>query len=104
MGNNFYKTQNIGSNPVCVYGLKIIESTFNSITQNVVLAFTDTGIWYTIDDGDHCYRTGTDTDDSLSPITFSSIATLDERFIPQTLQAYSVGLHVVLCLLRALLE
>ena len=81
-GNNFYKTQNIGSNPVCVYDLKIIESTFNSTTQNVLLAFTDNGIWYTIDDGDNWYRTGTDTDDSLSPITFSSIATLDERFIP----------------------
>ena len=81
-GNNFYKTQNIGSYPVCVYDLKVFESTFNSITQNVLLAFTDNGIWYTIDDGDNWYRTGTNTDDSLSPVTFASIPTLDERFIP----------------------
>ena len=81
-GHTFYKTQNIGTIPVCVYDLKIFESTFNSQTQNVLTAFTDNGIWYTIDDGDNWYRAGTETVDSLSPVTFASVPTLDERFIP----------------------
>ena len=80
-GNTFERSDYIGTLPTCVYDLQIFSSTFNSITQNVLLACTNNGIWYTLDDGDCWYRTGENTSEGYSPVLFSSKPSNDIRFI-----------------------
>lgn len=71
-GNSFHKTEFMGVNPSTVFDLKVFSSTFNSITQNVLLAATNNGLWYTLDDGDNWYRTGENTNEGYSPVLFQS--------------------------------
>ena len=80
-GNTFERSDYIGTLPTCVYDLKIFSSTFNSITQNVLIACTNNGIWYTLDDGDCWYRTGENTSEGYSPVLFASKPSNDIRFI-----------------------
>ena len=51
-----------------IYDLKIVESIVGATTYNVLVATTQDGLWYSIDDGDNWYRTGTATDTSITPI------------------------------------
>lgn len=80
-GNTFERSDYIGTLPTCVYDLQVFSSTFNSITQNVLVACTNNGIWYTLDDGDCWYRTGENTSEGYSPVLFSSKPSNDIRFI-----------------------
>lgn len=80
-GNTFERSDYIGVLPTCIYDLKIFSSTFNSITQNVLVACTNNGIWYTLDDGDCWYRTGENTSEGYSPVLFASKPSNDIRFI-----------------------
>ena len=80
-GHTFEPSEYMLSEPLAVYDLKIFESTFNSQTKNVLVAATDNGLWYTIDDGDNWYRTGEATSDSLEPVSFSSRPTNNLRFV-----------------------
>jgi len=80
-GNTFERSDYIGTLPTCVYDLHVFSSTFNSITQNVLVACTNNGIWYTLDDGDCWYRTGENTTEGYSPVLFSSKPSNDIRFI-----------------------
>jgi hypothetical protein len=80
-GNTFERSDYIGTLPSCVYDLQVFSSTFNSITQNVLIACTNNGIWYTLDDGDCWYRTGENTSEGYSPVLFSSKPSNDIRFI-----------------------
>jgi hypothetical protein len=80
-GNTFEKSDYIGTLPTCVYDLQVFSSTFNSITQNVLVACTNNGIWYTLDDGDCWYRTGENTSEGYSPVLFASKPSNDIRFI-----------------------
>ena len=80
-GNTFERSDYIGTLPTCVYDLQVFSSTFNSITQNVLIACTNNGIWYTLDDGDCWYRTGENTSEGYSPVLFSSKPSNDIRFI-----------------------
>ena len=88
-GNTFERSDYIGTLPTCVYDLQIFSSTFNSITQNVLVACTNNGIWYTLDDGDCWYRTGENTSEGYSPVLFASKPSNDIRFI--TSDSASVG-------------
>lgn len=81
-GYTFEPTQTISNIPVCVYDLKVFSSTYNSTTSNVLVATTDNGIWYTIDDGDNWYRTSEQTSGSLSPVLFKSKPSNDIRLVP----------------------
>ena len=81
-GYTFEPTQSMSTIPVSVYDLKIFSSTYNSTTSNVLLAATDNGIWYSIDDGDNWYRTAEQTSSSLTPTTFKSQPTNDLRIVP----------------------
>ena len=80
-GNTFERSDYIGTLPTCVYDLQVFSSTFNSITQNVLVACTNNGIWYTLDDGDCWYRTGENTSEGYSPVLFASKPSNDIRFI-----------------------
>jgi hypothetical protein len=80
-GNTFERSDYIGTLPTCVYDLQVFSSTFNSITQNVLVACTNNGIWYTLDDGDCWYRTGENTSEGYSPVLFSSKPSNDIKFI-----------------------
>ena len=80
-GNSFHKTEFMGVNPSSVYDLKVFSSTFNSITQNVLLAATNNGLWYTIDDGDNWYRTGENTSEGYSPVLFQSKPVSQIKFV-----------------------
>ena len=80
-GNSFERSDYIGTLPTCVYDLQVFSSTFNSITQNVLVACTNNGIWYTLDDGDCWYRTGENTSEGYSPVLFASKPSNDIRFI-----------------------
>jgi hypothetical protein len=80
-GNTFERSDYIGTLPTCVYDLQIFSSTFNSITQNVLVACTNNGIWYSLDDGDCWYRTGENTSEGYSPVLFASKPSNDIRFI-----------------------
>lgn len=80
-GNTFQRSDYIGTLPTCVYDLQIFSSTFNSITQNVLVACTSDGIWYTLDDGDCWYRAGENTSEGYSPVLFASKPSNDIRFI-----------------------
>jgi hypothetical protein len=71
-GNSFHKTEFMGANPSSVYDLKVFSSSFNSLSQNVLLAATNNGLWYTLDDGDNWYRTGENTTEGYSPVLFQS--------------------------------
>ena len=81
-GYTFEPTQSLSNIPVSVYDLKVFSSTYNSTTSNVLVAATDNGIWYTIDDGDNWYRTAEQTVSSLSPVLFKSQPTNDLRIVP----------------------
>ena len=80
-GNSFHKTEFMGSNPSSVYDLKVFSSSFNSLTQNVLLAATNNGIWYTLDDGDNWYRTGENTSEGYSPVLFQSKPISQIKFV-----------------------
>ena len=80
-GNTFERSDYIGTLPTCVYDLQVFSSTFNSITQNVLVACTNNGIWYTLDDGDCWYRTGENTSEGYGPVLFASKPSNDIRFI-----------------------
>ena len=80
-GNTFERSDYIGTLPTCVYDLQVFSSTFNSITQNVLVACTNNGIWYTLDDGDCWYRAGENTSEGYSPVLFASKPSNDIRFI-----------------------
>lgn len=80
-GNTFERSDYIGTLPTCIYDLQVFSSTFNSITQNVLVACTNNGIWYTLDDGDCWYRTGENTSEGYSPVLFASKPSNDIRFI-----------------------
>jgi hypothetical protein len=80
-GNTFERSDYIGTLPTCVYDLQVFSSTFNSITQNVLVVCTNNGIWYTLDDGDCWYRTGENTSEGYSPVLFASKPSNDIRFI-----------------------
>ena len=80
-GNSFHRTDFMGTNPSTVYDLKVFSSTFNSITQNVLLAATNNGMWYTIDDGDNWYRTGENTSEGYLPVLFQSKPNSQIKFV-----------------------
>ena len=84
-GNSFHKTEFMGKDPSTVYDLKIFSSTFSSITQNVLLAATNNGMWYTIDDGDNWYRTGESTNEGYYPVLFDSKPMSQIKFVPSDL-------------------
>ena len=67
-GTSFEPTQRIHNKLLSIYDLKIVESVVGATTYNVLVATTQEGLWYSIDDGDNWYRTGTATDTSITPI------------------------------------
>ena len=80
-GNSFHNTEFMGTNPSSVFDLKIFSSSFNSLTQNVLLAATNNGLWYTLDDGDNWYRTGENTSEGYSPVLFESKPASQIKFV-----------------------
>jgi len=70
-GTNFEKCERIEGGPVIVYDLAIFSSTYSSITSDVILACTERGMFYSVDDGDTWYRTGNTTNEGYLPVEFS---------------------------------
>ena len=67
-GTTFEPTQRIHNKLLSIYDLKVFESVVGGTTYNVLVAATNEGLWYTIDDGDNWYKTGSSTDSSITPI------------------------------------
>lgn len=80
-GYTFEPTQLLSNISVAVYDLKVFSSTYNSTVSNVLVAATDSGIWYTIDDGDNWYRAAEQTVSSLSPVLFKSQPSNDLKIV-----------------------
>lgn len=82
-GITFEYTNRFDNKFPIVNSLKQFTSSFQSgseiVEKNVIVACTNIGIWYTIDEGDNWYRTGNETDDSELPIVCSG---LPENHIP----------------------
>ena len=74
-GLSFEPTQKFDNLFSVVLDLEIFESTYLSnsttVTNNVLVASTNMGIWYSIDDGDNWYASGTETDDNEYPLLVS---------------------------------
>jgi hypothetical protein len=110
-GASWQACERIEGGDTAVYDLKIFNSTFSdgigSITREVILAATELGLHYTIDDGDTWYRAGQPTSDGWYPVTFG--AAIESRtdfsggWLAQTFQAPTgtaqitkIGLYVSL--------
>jgi len=80
-GNNWEACERIEGGVTAVYDLKIFSSTFSdgigNITREVILAATELGLYYSIDEGDTWYRAGSPTIDGWYPVTFGS--TIESR-------------------------
>lgn len=70
-GISFEPTQRFDKLFPVVYDLSIFESTYLSnssyVSNNVLVASTNLGIWYSVDDGDNWFKSGLPTDDSEYP-------------------------------------
>ena len=75
-GISFEKTQRFNKLFPVVFNLEIFESTYLSnstyITKNILVACTNIGIWYSSDDGDNWYQSGSVTDDNEYPLLIDS--------------------------------
>jgi hypothetical protein len=75
-GITFEPTQRFDKFFPVVYNLEIFESTYLSnstyVTNNILVACTNIGIWYSSDDGDNWYKTGYATDDNEYPLLIDS--------------------------------
>ena len=75
-GITFEPTSRFNKDFPVVYDLEIFDSTYLSnssyVSNNVLVACTNIGIWYSIDDGDNWYLSGTSTDDNEYPLLASS--------------------------------
>ena len=75
-GISFEKTQRFNKLFPVVFNLEIFESTYLSnstyITKNILVACTNIGIWYSSDDGDNWYQSGSATDDNEYPLLIDS--------------------------------
>lgn len=69
-GNNFEACERIEGGPVIVYDLAIFSSFYSSITSDVIVACTERGIFYSVDDGDSWYRSGESTVEGYNPVSF----------------------------------
>jgi len=69
-GNSFEKCERIDGGITSVYDLKIFTN--SSIGKQVILAATEYGFWYSVDDGDSWYEAGQETDDAELGVEFSS--------------------------------
>ena len=82
-GITFEYTNRFNNKFPIVYSLKQFTSSFLSgavtVEKNVIVACTDIGIWYTIDEGDNWYQTGSQTEDNELPI---SCGGLPDNHIP----------------------
>ncbi len=67
-GTTFEPAQRIHNKYLSIYDIKIFQSVIASTAYDVLVACTQDGIWYSVDDGDNWYRSGTATDTALSPI------------------------------------
>lgn len=78
-GLTFEKTERINNLNLKIFSLKIFESTFESnsanITKKVLVACTELGIYYTIDDGDTWFEIGNNTLDNENPVSGLSFPT-----------------------------
>jgi hypothetical protein len=74
-GLTFEPTNRFDKISPTVYDLKSFDSTYTSgattVTSPVLVACTSTGIWYSIDDGDNWYKSGTATTNSEMPLLCS---------------------------------
>lgn len=70
-GTTFEPAQRIHNKYLSVYDIKIFQSFIGATTYEVLVACTQEGIWYSIDDGDNWYRSGTATDSAITPISCS---------------------------------
>lgn len=71
-GLSFEPTQKFNDLFPVVHNLEIFESTYLSnssyITNNILVASTNMGIWYSVNDGDNWYLSGSATDDNEYPL------------------------------------
>ena len=79
-GNNFEACERIEGGPVVVYDLAIFTSTYSSFASDVILACTERGMFYSIDDGDTWYRCGSLTAEGYDPVLFSFNAKTSVKF------------------------
>jgi hypothetical protein len=79
-GNNFEKCERIEGGSVVVYDLAIFSSTYSSITSDVIIACTERGMFYSIDDGDTWYRCGDLTNEGYNPVSFDFNAKTSLKF------------------------
>ena len=74
-GLSFQSTNSFSRKRLTVFDLKSFESTYlsgiSNVTNEIIVACTNDGIWYSADDGDNWYKCGTETDDSELPVEFS---------------------------------
>ena len=78
-GISFEPTQRFNKLFPVVYDLEIFESTYLSsstyISNNILVACTNIGIWYSPDDGDNWYQSGSVTENSEYPLLIDSYPT-----------------------------
>lgn len=79
-GNNFEKCERIEGGSVVVYDLAIFTSSYSSITSDVIVACTERGIYYSIDDCDTWYRCGELTAQGYNPVSFDFNAKTSVKF------------------------
>ena len=60
--------------------MAIFTSSYSSITSDVIVACTERGIYYSIDDGDTWYRCGELTAQGYNPVSFDFNAKTSVKF------------------------
>lgn len=94
-GEYFETTNRFDKKFAAVNNLQYFSSTYqsggNPVTKDVLLASTNLGLWYSVDDGDNWFKCGVQTNDSESPATFDYFPSNKIKFTDTPATARPLG-------------